>query len=270
MRGASPCGYKISPPMKIATWNVNSIAARLPQALDWVEANRPDAICLQETKCVDAKFPIDAFREIGYTAEVFGQPTYNGVAILSLQPATDAQRGLPDDAPEAQKRLIAATINGVRVVNVYIPNGSEVGSEKYRFKLEWLGRLRKFLDQICDPGQPMVLCGDFNVAPEDRDVHDPALWAGKVLCSQPERDALQHVRDWGLIDVFRQHHSDAGIYSWWDYRAGAFPRNHGLRIDHLWATTPLAAKCVDAWIDKAPRALPRASDHVPVVAEFAI
>ena len=166
--------------------------------------------------------------------------------------------------------MIAATVNGVRIVNVYIPNGSEVGSEKYGFKLEWMGRLRRFLDQKCDSRQPIVLCGDFNVAPEDRDVHDPALWAGKILCSQPERDALQLVRDWGLIDVFRQHHEDGGFYSWWDYRAGAFPRNHGLRIDHLWATAPLAAKCVDAWIDKMPRALPRASDHVPVVAEFAI
>ncbi|MBO0858603.1 MAG: exodeoxyribonuclease III [Chloracidobacterium sp.] len=254
--------------MKIATWNVNSIAVRTPQALDWIEANRPDALCLQETKCVDAKFPFEAFRGIGYTAEVFGQPTYNGVAILSPQPMTDTRRGLHDDGPEAQKRLIATTIKGVRIVNVYIPNGSEVGSEKYQFKLEWLSRLRRFLDENCDPRQPVVLCGDFNVAPEDRDVHDPVLWAGKVLCSQPERDALQVVRDWGLIDVFRQHHADGGSYSWWDYRAGAFPRNHGLRIDHLWATTPLAAICADVWIDKASRALPKASDHAPVVAEF--
>jgi len=256
--------------MKIATWNVNSIKIRLPQALDWIEANRPDALCLQETKCVDAKFPFDAFREIGYTSEVFGQPTYNGVAILSLSPATDVLRGLPDDAPDAQKRLIAATVNGVRIVNVYIPNGSEVGSEKYKFKLDWLARLRKFFDQCCDAGQPLALCGDFNVATEDRDVHDPVLWAGKILCSQPERDALQHVREWGLVDVFRQRHEEGGFYSWWDYRAGAFPRNHGLRIDHMWATAPLAGKCADVWIDKMTRALPKASDHAPVVAEFAI
>src|SRR5262245_23035478 len=140
--------------MKIATWNVNSIKARLPQALDWVEANRPDSLCLQESKCVDAEFAVEAFRELGYTAELFGQETYNAVVMLSPQPATDAQRGLPDDPPGAQKRLIAATINGVRVVNVYIPNGSEVGSEKYRYKLEWLGRLRMYLDQNCDPGRP--------------------------------------------------------------------------------------------------------------------
>ncbi len=155
--------------------------------------------------------PSTRFAKSAIRPEVFGQPTYNGVAILSLLAATDVLRGLPDDAPEAQKRLIAATINGVRIVNVYIPNGSEVGSEKYRFKLEWLGRLRKFLDQSCDPRQPVVLCGDFNVATEDRDVHDPVLWAGKVLCSQPERDAMQDVREWGLIDVFRQHHDGRRI-----------------------------------------------------------
>lgn len=256
--------------MKIATWNVNSITARLPHALDWIVTNRPDALCLQETKCVDEKFPFDAFREIGYSAEVFGQPTYNGVAILSLWPANDTQRGLPDDSPDAQKRLIAATVSGVRIINVYIPNGGEIGSDKYQFKLEWLSRLRKFLDQHCDPRQPLALCGDFNVAPEDRDVHDPALWAGKTLFSEPERAALENVRQWGLIDVFRRHHEEGGFFSWWDYRAGAFPRNHGLRIDHLWATAPLAEKCSDAWIDKAPRALPKPSDHAPVIAEFAI
>jgi exodeoxyribonuclease-3 len=256
--------------MKIATWNVNSIAVRLPQALDWIEANRPDVLCLQETKCVDEKFPFPAFQEIGYSAEVFGQPTYNGVAILSLSPLADVRRGLPEDGPEAQKRLIAATVNGVRIVNVYIPNGSEVGSEKYAFKLNWLDRLRKFFDDCCDAGRPLALCGDFNVAPEDLDVHDPGLWAGKVLCSQPERDALQRVREWGLSDLFRRQHEEGGHYSWWDYRAGAFPRNNGLRIDHVWGTAPLAAACVDAWIDKAPRALPKPSDHAPVIAEFEI
>jgi exodeoxyribonuclease-3 len=256
--------------MKIATWNVNSILARLPQALDWIEANRPDVLCVQETKCIDEKFPFAAFQEIGYASEVFGQPTYNGVAILSLTPITDVWRGLPEDGPEAHKRLIAATVNGVRIVNVYIPNGSEVGSEKYSFKLNWLDKLRKFFDQQCDVKQPLALCGDFNVAPEDRDVHDPALWAGKILCSEAERAALERVREWGLIDVFRQQHQDGGFYSWWDYRAGAFPRNNGLRIDHVWGTASLANKLTDAWIDKMPRALPKPSDHAPVVAEFEI
>jgi exodeoxyribonuclease-3 len=256
--------------MKIATWNINSITVRLPQVLEWVKANRPDAICLQETKCVDEKFPAAAFQEIGYKAETFGQPTYNGVAILSLSPAEDVRRGLPDDDASAQKRLIAATVNGVRIVNVYIPNGQEVGSEKYQFKLEWIARLRRFFDDHCDMKKPILLCGDFNVAPEDRDVHDPVLWTGKILCSDDERAALRQVSEWGLIDLFRQHHEESGLFSWWDYRAGAFPRNHGLRIDHLWATAPLARVCVDAWIDKMPRALEKPSDHVPVVAEFSI
>lgn len=256
--------------MKIATWNVNSITVRLPQVLEWVKANRPDALCLQETKCVDEKFPAAAFQEIGYKAETFGQPTYNGVAILSLSPAEDVRRGLPDDDASAQKRLIAATVNGVRIVNVYIPNGQEVGSEKYQFKLEWIARLRRFFDDHCDTKKPVLLCGDFNVAPEDRDVHDPGLWAGKILCSDAERAALRQVSEWGLVDLFRQHHEESGLFSWWDYRAGAFPRNHGLRIDHVWATAPLAKVCVDAWIDKMPRALEKPSDHVPVVAEFSI
>jgi exodeoxyribonuclease-3 len=227
-------------------------------------------VCLQETKCVDEKFPAAAFGEIGYQSEVFGQQTYNGVAILSLHPMKHVRRGFPDDGPDAQRRLIAATINSIDIINVYVPNGSEVGSEKYAFKLAWLDSLRRFLDNNCDPKKPVVLCGDFNIAPEDRDVHDPALWEGKILFSEAERMALQRVRDWGLVDVFREHHEEPGHFSWWDYRAGAFRRNHGLRIDHLWATETLAKKCVNAWIDKIPRALEKPSDHAPVVAEFAI
>lgn len=256
--------------MRIATWNVNSINPRLPQVLDWVKGNRPDVLCLQEIKCINEKFPAAAFQELGYEAEVFGQPTYNGVATLSLTAAHDAQRGLPDDAPDAQRRLLATTINGVRVVNVYVPNGQAVGTDKYQFKLAWLARLRSYFAEHCDAQQPLVLCGDFNVAPEDRDVHDPRLWAGRILCSEPERAALRNVCDWGLVDLFRQHTAEPGYYSWWDYRAGAFPRNQGLRIDHLWATAPLAAACTDVWIDKIPRALAKPSDHAPVVAEFAI
>lgn len=254
--------------MKIATWNINSISVRLTHVLDWVKTNSPDVLCLQETKCKDEKFPAAAFQELGYRAEVFGQATYNGVAILSRTEASEIQRGFLGDAEDAQRRLLAATINGVKVVNVYIPNGSEVGSDKYVFKLDWLAKLRKFLDESCDPGQPLVLCGDFNIAPEDRDVHDPKLWKGQILCSDAERAALQVIEDWGLVDVFRQHHEDDGIFSWWDYRGGAFPKNHGLRIDHLWATEPLADQCVAVWIDKVLRAMERPSDHAPVVAEF--
>lgn len=256
--------------MKIATWNVNSINSRLPHVLDWLKAHRPDVLCLQEIKCVNEKFPAAAFQELGYQAEIFGQPTYNGVATLFTTAALDAQRGLPDDQPDAQRRLLAATINGVRIVNVYVPNGQAVGTDKYQFKLAWLVRLRKFFDEACMAQQPLVLCGDFNVAPEDRDVYDPQLWAGRILCSEPERAALHNIYDWGFSDLFRQHTTESGHYSWWDYRAGAFARNHGLRIDHLWATAPLAARCTTTWIDKIPRALPKPSDHVPVVAEFAI
>lgn len=255
--------------MKIATWNVNSIAVRLPHVLQWLAGNRPEVLCLQEIKCVNEKFPAAAFQEIGYSAEIFGQPTYNGVAILSTTPAENVERGFPEEGENAQKRLLSAVVQGVKVVNVYIPNGSEVGSEKYQYKLAWLSRLREYFDQCCQPSEPVILCGDFNVAPEDRDVHDPVLWAGKILCSDAERAALGHVRDWGLVDLYRRLHEEAGQYSWWDYRGGGFPRNLGLRIDHLWATETLASRCASAWIDKIPRALEKPSDHAPVVAEFA-
>ncbi|HWQ36199.1 MAG TPA: exodeoxyribonuclease III [Blastocatellia bacterium] len=254
--------------MKIATWNVNSISVRLPHVLDWLEANRPDALCLQEIKCVEARFPGEAFRAAGYHFEIFGQPSYNGVAIISAAPLSEVQRGFPGEEAEAPRRLIAARVGPVRVVNVYIPNGSEVGAEKYYYKLEWLGRLRRYFDEHCDPQQPVLLCGDFNVAPEDRDVHDPLLWAGRIHCSEPEREALKTVQDWGFVDAFRLHHPEPGYYSWWDYRSGSFRRDQGLRIDHIWVTPLLAAQCVDAWIDKTPRALERPSDHTPVVAEF--
>lgn len=256
--------------MKIATWNVNSITVRLPQVLEWIDHNRPDVCCLQETKCVDEKFPADAFKNLGYQVEVFGQRTYNGVAIVSLSPVNDVRRGLPGDETDTHCRLIAGTVDSIRIVDVYIPNGSEVGSDKYVFKLAWLARLHNFLDRHCDPKQPLVLCGDFNVAPEDRDIHDPVLWDGKIMCSDAERAALKNIREWGLVDVFRIHHEEAGHFSWWDYRAGAFRRNNGLRIDHIWATEILAKKSVNAWIDRIPRALEKPSDHVPVVVELAV
>jgi exodeoxyribonuclease-3 len=256
--------------MKIATWNVNSINVRLPQTLDWLAANKPDALCLQEIKCAEAKFPFAAFSEVGYHAEIFGQPSYNGVAIITPVPPHDVQRGFPGDEADAPRRLIAATVGPLRIVNVYIPNGQEVGAEKYYFKLAWIERLRNFLDSQHTPQQPVLLCGDFNVAPEDRDVYDPVLWAGKIHCSQPERDALRTVQEFGFVDAFRLRHSEPGHYSWWDYRSGGFRRNQGLRIDHIWVTPPLAEACVDSWIDKTPRALERPSDHTPVVAEFSL
>lgn len=254
--------------MKIATWNVNSITVRLPQVLDWLEENQADILCLQETKCTDDKFPRRQFTERGYHLEIFGQPTYNGVAIISRHPIENVRRGFADDPPDAQRRLIAGTIAGIRVIDVYIPNGSEVGSDKYAYKLDWLAKLRHLCGSEGDGSGRAVICGDFNIAPADEDVHDPELWAGKVLCSEAERAALEDLRQWGWVDLFRRHHQEGGHFSWWDYRSGGFRRNHGLRIDHIWGTAELAERCVAAWIDRIPRALEKPSDHAPVVAEF--
>lgn len=254
--------------MKIATWNVNSIIARLPHVTRWLESAQPDVLCIQETKCSDEKFPLLQLKTVGYDCVIFGQQAYNGVAILFRDGCSSVQRGYPEDDATSQSRLLVADIAGVRIVNVYIPNGQVVDSEKYLFKLNWLNRLREFLDQNYDAETPVLLCGDFNVAPEDRDVHDPRLWQNRVLCSEPERSALQHVRDWGFTDTFRLHNEEAGHYSWWDYRAGGFRRNLGLRIDHVWVSATLAARSRATWIDKEPRAWERPSDHAPVVAEF--
>jgi len=257
--------------MKIATWNVNSIVARLPHVTRWLEAAQPDVLCIQETKCTDDKFPSLELKTIGYDCVIFGQQSYNGVAIISRTECATlqtVQRGYPEDDPSSQARLLSVEIGGVRIVNVYIPNGQTVGSEKYQFKLEWMNRLRRFLDENYAATSPVLLCGDFNVAPEDRDVHDPRLWQNRILCSQPERAALQQVKDWGFTDTFRQHTQEGGHYSWWDYRAGAFRRNLGLRIDHIWVSTPLATRSRATWIDKEPRGWERPSDHAPVVAEF--
>jgi len=254
--------------MKIATWNVNSILARLPLVQRWLAETRPDVLCLQELKCTDERFPAAAFAELGYKSASFGQPTYNGVAILSRTECKDVQRGFPDDGPDAHARLIAATVAGVRIVNVYIPNGQEVGSDKYQFKLEWMGRLREFFDAHYQTREQVLVCGDFNVAPEDRDVHNPKLWAGKVLFSEPERAALARVKEWGFIDAFRLRNDEEKQYSWWDYRLMAFRRNWGLRIDHIWVTEPLAKRARAAMIDKATRAWERPSDHAPVIVEF--
>jgi exodeoxyribonuclease-3 len=255
--------------MKIATWNVNSILARLPLVTRWLEAAQPDVLCIQETKCTDDKFPSLELKAIGYECVVFGQQSYNGVAILSRSGAANVQRGFPDDEPASQTRLLAVDIAGVRIVNVYIPNGQMVGSEKYQFKLEWLKRLREFLDASYDHSTPVLLCGDFNVAPEERDVHDPRLWQNRILFSEPEKAALQNVKDWGFTDTFRLHTEEGGHYSWWDYRAGGFRRNLGLRIDHVWVSAPLAVRSQTTVIDKGPRGWERPSDHAPVVAEFA-
>lgn len=254
--------------MKIASWNVNSILARLPHVVRWLESVQPDVLCMQETKCTDDKFPFEDLSRIGYCASVFGQQSYNGVAIIARRECAEVQRGNYEDQEGAHARLLAATIHDVRVVNVYIPNGQSVGSEKFVFKLDWMKRLRSFLDFNYQSSAPVILCGDFNVAPEDRDVHNPQLWQERIMCSQAERTALDEIKRWGFTDTFRLHHEEGGQFSWWDYRAGAFRRNMGLRIDHIWGTKPLAGRSVNTWIDIEPRTWERPSDHAPMVAEF--
>ena len=253
--------------MRIASWNVNSVRARRERLFNWLAAQRPDIVCLQELKTTDTDFPFDDLRAAGYHAVIHGQKTYNGVAILSRAPAADVERGF-GDGDDAQSRLIAARIAGVRVVSVYVPNGQEVGSEKWAYKLAWLGRLRSWLDRRCAPAEPLVVCGDFNVAPEARDVHDPAAWEPTVLFHPEARRALEHVRAWGLTDTFRIHHQEAGSYSWWDYRMLAFPKGHGLRIDQILASEPMARRCTAASIDRQERKGQLPSDHAPVLAEF--
>ncbi|MFN2531817.1 MAG: exodeoxyribonuclease III [Pyrinomonadaceae bacterium] len=254
--------------MKIATWNVNSILARLPNVLRWLDAMKPDVLCMQETKCTDDKFPSEPFQERGYQCLLFGQQSYNGVAIVSRRPCDTSRCGYPDDDETMQSRLLASTVASIQIVNVYVPNGQMVGSEKYAFKLEWLRRLREFFDTHYDKKSNVLLCGDFNVAPEERDVHDPRLWQGRILFSERERAALQQIKEWGFTDTFRMHTEAPGNYSWWDYRAGAFRRNLGLRIDHIWCSAALAARNENTWIDLEPRKWERPSDHAPVIAEF--
>jgi exodeoxyribonuclease-3 len=254
--------------MKIATWNVNSIRVRLQAVLDWMAQARPDVLCLQEIKVTDELFPASAFEDLGYHVAVSGQKTYNGVAIISRFKVTEVLAGFPDYDAAGQKRLIAATIGQVRVVNVYVPNGSAPDSPKFVYKLEFLSQLRNYLESLHVPGEFLVLAGDFNIAPEARDVYDAEAMDGEIGFHPKERAALVALSSWGFEDVFRQHHKESGVYSWWDYRAGAFRRDMGLRIDHIWASAPLAALSVESGMDKEQRSLPKPSDHIPVWATF--
>lgn len=253
--------------MKLATWNVNSLKVRLPHLLEWLAANPVDVVCLQETKQQDSDFPHAELLAAGYHSAYAGQKTYNGVAILSRAPLCDVQYGIPDFADE-QKRVIAATVNGIRVVCVYIPNGQSLDSDKYQYKLQWLAALKTWLQDELTRFPKLALLGDFNIAPEDRDVYDPVGWAGNVLVSEPERDAFQGLLQLGLRDAFRLFEQAEKSYSWWDYRMLAFRRNMGLRIDHILISGAL--QCSSCLIDKAPRKLERPSDHTPVVAELLI
>ncbi|HNH17743.1 exodeoxyribonuclease III, partial [Zoogloea sp.] len=250
----------------IATWNVNSLKVRLPHVLDWLAAAQPDALCLQELKCENKAFPLSEIEAAGYHAVFNGQKTYNGVAILSRTPAAEVSLDIPGFADE-QKRIIAATVEGVRVVCGYFPNGQAVGSDKFAYKLAWLAALTDWLRGELKTSPRLVLAGDYNIAPEDRDAHPD--WKDEIHVSAPEREAFRALLDLGLSDAFRLFEQADKSFSWWDYRMGAFRRNFGLRIDHLLVSPALKDVCRACYVDKAPRKLERPSDHAPVVVEFA-
>ena len=253
--------------MKIATWNVNSLKVRLPQVADWLAAHEPDVMCLQETKLADDLFPLAELERAGYRAIFAGQKTYNGVAILSRLPATDVQVNIPGH-DDAQKRVLAATIGGVRIVCTYVPNGERIDSDKYQYKLAWLERLTAWLQSELRTHARLAILGDYNIAPDARDVHDPAAWEGQVLFSAPERAAFRRLLDLGFADSFRLFSQPDRSYTWWDYRLNAFKRRLGLRIDHILLSAALAHGCRSCTIDVARRAHERPSDHAPVCAEL--
>lgn len=252
---------------RLATWNVNSLKVRLPHLLEWLAPARPDVLCLQETKLEDAKFPVAELRAAGYQAVYSGQRTYNGVAILTREPARDVTPGL-FGFPDEHKRVIAATIGDIRVVCLYAPNGQAPGTEKYAYKLRWYEALAAWLTSELARFPRLAVLGDLNVAPEPRDVHDPERWEGQIHFSEPERAALHGVMQVGLVDAFRLFPQPEKLFSWWDYRLLAFQRNWGLRIDHILLSLELAARCTACTIDKAPRKLERPSDHAPVIADL--
>jgi exodeoxyribonuclease-3 len=255
--------------LKIATWNVNSLRIRLPQLLDWLKSQRPDILALQETKIPDFDFPSADLDAIGYQAVFAGQKSYNGVAVLSLLPSTEVVTELPGP-DDPQRRLLAVTLGGLRMVNVYVPNGQAVGTDKYAYKLSWLKRLTDYVGEQLVLYPQLIVLGDFNIAPEDRDVHDPQAWTDQVLCSEAERSALRRLLALGLVDTFRLFDQAEATFSWWDYRAAAFRRNLGLRIDLILASPVMAKLCTACRVDKEPRRSERPSDHTPVIAEFAL
>ena len=254
--------------MKIATWNVNSLKVRLQQVLQWLQAERPDVLALQETKLSDEQFPTLEIEAAGYHAIYSGQKTYNGVALLSRQAPQSVVQCLPG-VEDPQRRLLCACYGDLRVIDVYVPNGEAVASEKYPYKLEWLSGLAGYVREQLVQFPRLIVLGDFNVAPEERDVHDPVLWEGRVLFSEPERAAVRALLDAGLCDTFRLFDQPEKSFSWWDYRLNAFRRNLGLRIDHILASRACCERCISCRIDRGPRRLERPSDHAPVVAEFA-
>lgn len=251
----------------VATWNVNSLKVRLAHLREFVGSAQLDALVLQEIKMEDKDFPTAELADLGFHSWSFGQKTYNGVALLSREPATDIVRGIPGYA-DPQSRVIAGTVRGIRIVGVYVPNGQALDSEKFAYKLDWLAALARYMEDLRRQHAHVVVLGDYNIAPDDRDVHDPAAWAGQVHVSDPERTALNRLLGLGYRDVFRVHTVEGGHYSWWDYRAGGFRRNNGLRIDLVLATEALAADVESCRIDREPRTWERPSDHAPVIASF--
>ena len=257
--------------MKVATWNINGINSRLQHVLDWCADNDPDVLCLQELKCEDSRFPIQKLKAAGFPhLEFHGEKAYNGVAILSKHPIYDLRKNFPDDVGDAPRRLLGGTINGIRLVNVYAPHGTAIGSDKFDYKLEWFRRLREYFDQSFYAEENVLLAGDLNVAPHELDVWKPSLWKDKTHFSKPERDALLNVKRWGFVDVFRQLNDEAREYSWWSNFHHDFEKDRGLRIDHIWASAQLAELCTGCWIDKTPRGWESPTDHAPVVATFMV
>ena len=252
--------------MRVATWNVNSVRARLPRLVSWLQTQKPDVVCLQEIKCQDEQFPREAIEELGYQTATFGQKTYNGVAILARQRIESVERGLLDEHEDTESRVIAATVGDLIVANVYVVNGQEVGADRYHYKLAWMDRLRNFVHRRFRHTEKFVVAGDFNVTFDDRDVYDPEGWREKILCSTPERDALARVMECGLKDSFRKFHDTGGHYTWWDFRTMGFKRGHGLRIDHLLMSPAAFDACETVEIDLEARGGEKPSDHAPVIA----
>jgi exodeoxyribonuclease III len=256
--------------MKVVSWNINSLRKRQNRLFDWLARDSPDVVCLQETKCSDDQFPEMALAAAGYRSVFHGQKSYNGVAILSRFELQDREASLCDEVDDPQARVIAATVAGIRIFCIYAPNGQAIGSEAFHYKLNWYARLRQCVLRAREKNANVLVCGDLNVAPEDRDVHDPTLWRGAIMCSEPERGAFRALEETGLRDTLRLHRAETGLFSWWDYRMLAFPKNRGLRIDAILATNGLAQRCVAAGIDREMRKGPDPSDHAPVWAEFSL
>ena len=256
--------------MKIATWNINGISSRLEHVIKWSEAARPDVLCLQETKTPDAKFPTRKLESLGYKdIAVHGEKSYNGVAILSRLPMDDVVRGFPGEKADEPRRVIAATVEDIRIVCAYFPHGTLIGSPKFHFKIDWVDRLRKYFDKYYSPDDDVLLCGDTNICPHEMDMWNVRFWAKRMHFTKEEREVFAHLKRWGFVDIFRQINDQPGEYTWWDtFRETSFPKNRGLRLDHMWASPPLAERCTDCWVDREPRGWDHPSDHAPVIAEF--